>query len=180
MSQLGITESVVEEAALNWLAELKYTIINGPTIAPGELLAERDSYDEVVLKGRLQDAINKLNPNIPSDAKEEAFRKIIIPDGPSLIANNRIFHNYLTDGVPVEYMGDEGRVINDVVWLFDFETLTNNDWLAVNQFTVIENDHNRRPDIVVFVNGLPLIVIELKNAADEDATIWSAFNQLQT
>jgi len=91
MSQLGITESVIEEAALNWLAELKYTIINGPTIAPSELLAERDSYDEVVLKGRLQDAINKLNPNIPSDAKEEAFRKIIIPDGPSLIANNRIF-----------------------------------------------------------------------------------------
>ena len=91
-----------------------------------------------------------------------------------------IFHNYLTDGVPVEYVGDEGRIINEVVWLFDFETLTNNDWLAVNQFTVIENGHNRRPDIIVFVNGLPLIVIELKNAADEDATIWSAFNQLQT
>ena len=180
MSPGWITESVVEEAALEWLNEMDYTILCGPDIAPGELLAERDSYEQVILTGRLRQAIDQLNPGIPAEAREEAFRKLTIPQGPSLVANNRAFHRFLTDGVDVEFQGEEGRVINDKVWLFDFDDPGNNDWLAVNQFTVIEDEHNRRPDIVIFINGLPLVVIELKNPADEEATIWTAFNQLQT
>jgi len=176
----GMTESVVEEAALAWLEGLGYEVKFGPDIAPGELFAERSEWDEVVLAERLKDAIDRLNAKIPQEAQEEAFRKVTILNEPSLIRNNRAFHKFLTDGVPVEYQGSEGRVVPDAVLLFDFENPENNDWLAVNQFAVIEGDHNRRPDIVIFVNGLPLIVIELKNPADEDATIWSAFNQLQT
>ncbi|KPL25350.1 MAG: DEAD/DEAH box helicase [Phycisphaerae bacterium SM1_79] len=175
-----MTESVVEEAALAWLEGLGYEVKFGPDIAPGELFAERSEWDEVVLAERLKDAIDRLNAKIPQEAQEEAFRKVTILNEPSLIRNNRAFHKFLTDGVPVEYQGSEGRVVPDAVLLFDFENPENNDWLAVNQFAVIEGDHNRRPDIVIFVNGLPLIVIELKNPADEDATIWSAFNQLQT
>ena len=121
-----------------------------------------------------------MNPRIPSEAREEASRKVTIPDGPSLYTNNRAFHRLLTDGVDVEYQDGEGRIVGDKVWLLDFDNPENNDWLAVNQFTVIEDEHNRRPDVVVFVNGLPLIVIELKNPTDEQATIWSAFHQLQT
>jgi type I restriction enzyme R subunit len=175
-----MTESVVEEAALNWLEELGYQIASGPNIAPGELFAERASYDEVILGGRLREAIGRLNPMLPQEAQEDAFRKVTLLGEPSLVRTNRAFHKLLTDGVDIEYQGEEGRTVHDKAWLFDFEELQNNDWLAVNQFTVIEGQHNRRPDIVIFVNGLPLAVIELKNAADEDATIWTAFGQLQT
>ena len=129
--------------------------------------------------GRLQAALENINPNIPPDAIEEAVRKIARSDSPSLIENNRRFHRMLTDGVDISYMQD-GREVHDKVWLLDLEDLDNNDWLAINQFTVSENRRNRRPDIVVFVNGLPLGVIELKNPADEKATIRHAFNQLQT
>ena len=180
MNLKGITESVVEEAALVWLEELGYAILNGPEIAPDGLFAQRASYGEVILPERLRTAIERLNPQLPAEALEEVFRKTIVIDEPTLIGRNRQFHRYLTDGVPVEYQGQEGRVIHDYARLFDFKEPKNNDWTAVNQFTVIENRHNRRPDIVVFVNGLPLVVIELKNAGDEDATIWSAFSQLQT
>jgi type I restriction enzyme R subunit len=180
MSARGITESVIEEAALNWLEELGYQIASGPNIAPGELFAERSSYDEVILVERLQEAIGRLNPLLPQEAQEDAFRKVTLLGEPSLVRMNRAFHELLTDGIDVEYQGEEGRTVHDKAWLFDLEELENNDWLAVNQFTVIEDQHNRRPDIVIFVNGLPLAVIELKNAADEDATIWTAFGQLQT
>ena len=180
MTMAGFTESVVEEAALGWLAGLGYTVLSGPTIAPGELAAERASYEEVVLARRLQDAIDRLNPKVPAEAREDAFRKVTRLSGPSLVAANRAFHKMLTDGVDVEYVADGGRVVGDKVWLFDFRDAGNNDWLAVNQFTVTENRHTRRPDIVLFVNGLPLVVVELKNAADENATIWSAWRQLQT
>ncbi|MFB3891127.1 MAG: type I restriction endonuclease subunit R [Phycisphaerae bacterium] len=174
------TESVIEEAALGWLAGLGYTVMSGPTIAPGELAAERASYEEVVLARRLRDAIDRLNPNVPAEAREDAFRKVTRLSGPSLVAANRAFHKMLTDGVDVEYVADGGRVVGDKVWLFDFRDAGNNDWLAVNQFTVTENRHTRRPDIVIFINGLPLAVIELKNPADEDATVWTAWSQLQT
>jgi type I restriction enzyme R subunit len=180
MNLKGITESVVEEAALVWLEELGYEILNGPEIAPDGLFAQRASYGEVILSERLRTAIERLNPQLPAEALEEVFRKAMVIDEPTLIGRNRQFHRYLTDGVPVEYQGQEGRVVHDYARLFDFRQPKNNDWTAVNQFTVIENRHNRRPDIVVFVNGLPLVVIELKNAGDEDATIWSAFSQLQT
>jgi type I restriction enzyme R subunit len=175
-----MTESVIEEAALAWLEGIGYQVRFGPDIAPGELFAERNSYDEVILAKRLSEAIGRLNPMLPQEAQEDVIRKVTLLGEPSLVRTNRAFHKVLTDGVDVEYQGEEGRTIHDKAWLFDFDELENNDWLAVNQFTVVEDNHNRRPDIVIFVNGLPLGVIELKNAADEDATIWTAFGQLQT
>ncbi len=180
MKPTRITESVIEEAALNWLEELGYQIASGPNIAPGELFAERSSYDEVILGKRLREAISRLNPLLPQEAQEDAFRKVTLVGESSLVRTNRAFHKLLTDGVDIEYQGEEGRTIHDTARLFDLQELANNDWLAVNQFTVIEDNHNRRPDIVIFVNGLPLAVVELKNATDEEATIWTAFGQLQT
>ena len=175
-----LNESIVEDAALSWFDELGYTVAHGPDIAPGEPAAERDSFADVVLTGRLREAIDRLNSDIPLEARDEALRKVLLPDSPSLVGNNRKFHKMLRDGVEVEYRRDDGSIKGGHVRLIDFEDVEGNDWLAVNQFTVIEGQHNRRPDIVVFVNGLPLAVIELKNAVDEDATIWSAWNQLQT
>ncbi len=174
-----LTESTIEEAALELFGSLGYTVLHGPTIAPGELFAERASYSDVVLVRRLKEALARINPKIPAEAIEEVLRKVLHPDSPSLVENNRRFHRFLTDGVTVEYQG-EGRVVHDQVRLFDFNDPSNNDWVAVNQFTVIEDRNNRRPDIVVFVNGLPLGVFELKNLADENATTKDAFNQLQT
>ncbi len=180
MSASSFTESVVEQAALAWLESLNYTILSGPEIAPGQPGAERADYGQVVLEGRLRQALERLNPQVPSDAMEEAFRKLTRPDQPSLIANNRLIHKFLVEGVPVEYQRPDGSIGGDLVRVLDFDDPENNDFLAVNQFTVVEDRHERRPDIVLFVNGLPLTVIELKNAADENATIWAAFNQLQT
>ena len=176
----GFTESHVEEAALSWLAGLGYTIRNGQDIAPGELFAERIDYGQVVLEKRLRDALVRLNPDLPDDAIEEAFRKIIRLEGPTLETRNRAFHKMLVEGVPVEYRRPDGSIAGAQAQALDFETPRNNDWLAVNQFTVSENKRTRRPDIILFINGLPLVVIELKNAADENATIWTAFHQLQT
>ena len=177
---MSFTESIVEDATLEWFAELGYATANGPATGPGEPGAERDSFGEVVLVERLRTAIAQLNPEIPEEAREEALRKVLRVSQPSLTQTNRAFHAWLRDGVPVEYPRPDGSIAGDHARLVDFNDARANDWLVVNQFTVIEGQHNRRPDIVVFVNGLPLGVIELKNAADEDATIWSAFNQLQT
>ena len=174
------TESVVEDAALAWLSELEYAVAHGPEIAPGELAAERAGFGETVLMERLRAALRKLNPTLPVEALDEAFRKITVPQHPSLIANNRAFHRMLVDGITVECRRKDDSIGAEIVRLIDFDDPEANDWLAVNQFTVIEGQHNRRPDTVVFVNGLPLGVIELKNAADENADIWAAFNQLQT
>ncbi len=181
-----LTESVVEDAALEWLKDLGYTVVYGGDIAPDEPAAERENYGEVFLAGRLKDALKRINPNAPPEALEDAFRKITRPTSVSLIGNNRTFHKMLADGIEVEYRAD-GRIKGDKVWLIDFENLDNNDWLVVNQFTITDvrtpgdaPQHNRRPDVILFVNGLPLAVIELKNAADAKATIWSAFKQLQT
>jgi type I restriction enzyme R subunit len=175
-----LNESIVEEAALTWFAELGYTVAHGPHLAPGEAAAERDSFGDVVLVGRLRDSIWRLNPAIPEEAREEALRKVLRVGMPALTQTNRNFHALLRDGVPVEYKRADSSIAGDHARLVDFDHPANNDWLVVNQFTVIEGQHNRRPDIVVFVNGLPLGVLELKNAADEDATIWTAYNQLQT
>jgi len=175
-----LAESHVEEHTLSWLRELGYTTLFGPDISPGEPAAERSDWHEVILKNRLAAAIAHLNPDIPADAKEAALKKILHPDSPSLIGNNRAFHKMLVDGVEVEYRRPDGTIKGDQVRLVDFTHLEKNDWLAVNQFTVIENHNNRRPDILLFVNGLPLVVIELKNPADEKATIETAFRQIQT
>lgn len=174
-----INETTLEKTTLDWFSSLGWDTAFGPDISTDGPNSERKDYDQVVLVGRLQIALENINPNIPLDAIEEAVRKIARADSPSLIENNRRVHRMLTDGVDISYMQD-GREVHDKVWLLDLEDLDNNDWLAVNQFTVIEERRNRRPDIVVFVNGLPLGVIELKNPADEKATIRHAFNQLQT
>lgn len=176
----ALNESTVEGVALEWFGELGYAIGHGPQLAPGEPAAERDSFGDVVLLGRLREAIRRLNSAIPEDACEEAVRKVLRVGMPSLTQTNRAFHRMLRDGVPVEYPRMDGSIAGDHVRLVDFGDARANDWLAVNQFTVTEGQHTRRPDIVVFVNGLPLGLIELKNAADEDATIWSAYAQLQT
>ena len=175
----SFTESVVEDAALAWLESLGYTVKHGPEIAPGELFAERADYGQVVLAERLRQALVRLNPTLPAEAVDDAFRKITRLDGATLDTRNRAFHRLLVDGVNVEYRVD-GAIRGAQARLLDFDNPESNDWLAVNQFTVVENKHNRRPDVVIFVNGLPLGVVELKNAADEDATIWDAYQQLQT
>jgi type I restriction enzyme R subunit len=179
MPNRSLTESTVEEAALELFSEMGYTVLHGPDIAPGELFEERASYSDVLLNKRVKDALSRINPKIPAAAIEDAIRKLLSVIGPNLEESNRRFHRYLTDGVNVEYQS-QGRTVHDQVKLFDFDKPENNDWLAVNQFTVIEDKINRRPDIVVFVNGLPLAAFELKNLADENATVRDAFNQFQT
>jgi len=174
-----MNESHIEQAALDILGNLGYETLFGPDIAPGGRMPERESYKDVVLKERLKRGINRLNPSIPEDAQEEAIKKILRTYSPYLIENNKEFHHYLVNGVPVEYRKDD-RIKNDILKIIDFENPQTNEFLAVNQFTVVENEYNRRPDIVLFINGLPLVVIELKNPADEKTTIWTAFNKLQT
>ena len=174
------TESTVEQAALAWFEALGYTILSGPEIAPGEPAAEREDYGQVVLERRLLQALQRLNPQVPSDALEEAFHKLTRPDSPALVANNHAIHKYLVEGVPVECQRADGSIGGDLVRVLDYDSQENNEFLAVNQFTVVEDRHERRPDVVLFVNGLPLAVIELKNPADEQADVWKAFNQLQT
>jgi type I restriction enzyme R subunit len=176
----GLSESIVEEALLGWIGALAYGVQNGPAIAPGEKLAERGDYGQATLERRLRDALTRLNPNLPKEPLDDAFRKLTRPEGPDLVFRNRAMHRMLVDGVNVEFKRTDGSVGGVQVKVIDFDNPDNNDWLAVNQFTVIENKCNRRPDVVLFVNGLPLAVIELKNPADENATIWSAYQQLQT
>jgi type I restriction enzyme R subunit len=176
----NFTESVVEDAALGWIESLGYSIAHGPEIAPGEPTAERSSYAQVVLEGRLRQALVRLNPALPAEALDDAFRKLMHPEGATPDARNRIIHRWLVDGVTVEHRRMDGSIAGAQARVIDFDVPDNNDWLAVNQFTVTENKHTRRVDVVLFINGLPVAVIELKNAADENATIWSAFQQLQT
>lgn len=176
------TESIVEHATLAWLEAMGYAVLHGPAIAAGELTAERTdpNYRDVILERRLREALVQLNPDLPSDAIEDAFRKLTRTDAATLIERNRAIHRMLVDGVTVEYRRKDGTIAGAQARVLDFEVPDNNDWLAVNQFTVSEGQHTRRPDVILFVNGLPLAVIELKNPADEDATIWSAYQQLQT
>ena len=176
----GLTENVVEEALLGFFQDLGYDYHPGPEIAYDGLFAEREGYEEVVLKGRLRETLERINPDLPTSAIEDAVRRLTRPESPSLTLNNRAFHRMVTDGIDVTFRNEEGREVTDKAWLFDFKDPENNDWLVVNQFTVVENNVNRRPDVVVFVNGLPIAVIELKNPADESATVKSAYNQLQT
>lgn len=173
-----ISEDHIEQVVIQEFIELGYQYINGTDISPDGSMPERE-YNEVVLKNRLQQAISKFNKNIPYEAQEEALRKVLRSDSPNLFQNNYTFHKYLTEGVEIEYRKGD-RIAGDKVWLIDYEKPANNEFLVVNQFTVIEGNTNKRPDVILFVNGLPLVVIELKNATDENATIQSAFNQLQT
>jgi type I restriction enzyme R subunit len=188
------SESVVEEAALAWLEASGWQVAHGPEIAPDMPAAERGDYGEVVLARRLRDALARLNPALPAEALDDAFRRLTRLEGAELVGCNRALHRLLVDGVTVEYRlpagqaGDaDGAIRGAQARVIDFDDVQAKDWLAVNQFTVADlpagqagNKHARRPDVVLFVNGLPLAVVELKNAADENATIWSAFQQRQT
>ena len=176
----SITETEVEDAALEWLEGLGWNVVHGPDIAPDTLDAERADYGKVALERRLLDALTLLNPDLPDTALDDAFRNLTRPEGTTLEARNRAVHWLLVDGVTVEYRDATSAVRGAQARVIDFDDPDRNDWLAVNQFTVVENKHERRPDIVLFINGLPLGVVELKNPADEGATIWSAWQQFQT
>jgi type I restriction enzyme R subunit len=174
-----ITENHIEEFAIELLEKQGYQYIYAPDIAPDGETPERENYEQVLLIERLRRAVRRINPSIPADQQEEAIQEIQRIASPELIANNETFHRYLTEGVPVSYHQDGGER-GDLVWLVDFHNPLNNDFVVSNQFTVIENNHNKRPDVLLFVNGLPLVLVELKNAADENATVQSAFRQIET
>ena len=176
----GASEAAVEEAALDWLGGIGWATANGRDVAPDAPAAERSDYAQAFLPNRLRSALASLNSDLPAEALEDAYRKLTQPEGATLELRNRAFHRLLVDGVGVEYRAAEGTVRGAQVQVVDFDAAANNDWLAVNQFTVVENKRERRADVVLFVNGLPLVVIELKSAASEDATIWTAWQQLQT
>ena len=174
-----VTESEIEQITLDLLRdENDYTVLYGPDLAEGDA-KERD-YTEVILQNRLRAAIDRLNPSIPTEAREEAFKRALRTVSITLIDNNEAFHRLLTEGIDVKFSIGEGKTKTDKVWLIDFANPENNEFLAVNQFTVLENHNNKRPDIVLFINGLPLVVVELKNPADESADVQAAFHQLQT
>ncbi|MDX1725156.1 MAG: type I restriction endonuclease subunit R [Pseudomonas sp.] len=174
-----MTEDQLEQEALEWLAELGYTHVYGPDIAHDGDSPERESYRQVVLAGRLRAAIARLNPTVPLAAREDALKQVLELGVPVQLSANRLFHRLLVGGVPVQYQKD-GETRGDFVRLIDWVQVKANDWLAINQFSIQGPKHTRRPDIILFVNGLPLVLLELKNPADVHANIWKAFDQIQT
>ncbi|MCK9608049.1 MAG: type I restriction endonuclease subunit R [Methylomonas sp.] len=174
-----MTEDQLEQEALGWLVEVGYSSLYGPELAPDGDNPERDNYLQVVLVERLRSAIARLNPSIPLAAREDALQQVLNLEVPGLLAANRHFHRLLVNGVPVEYQKD-GDTRGDRVRLIEFAEPSSNEWLAINQFAIKGPKHSRRPDIILFINGLPLVLLELKNPADENADIWKAFDQIQT
>lgn len=174
-----MTEDQLEQETLSWLNDIGYTLLNGYEIAVDGIAPERSDYKNTLLPFRLREAISRLNPNIPLAAREDAFMQVQDLGIPSLLSANRHFHKLLVNGVPVQYQKD-GETRGDFVRLVDWETPAKNDWAAVNQFSIKGPRHTRRPDIILFVNGLPLVLIELKNPADETADVWKAYDQIQT
>lgn len=175
-----ISEAAVEKVVLDHLVGLGYVIMTDAEIGPDGKSPEREAYADVILTKRLVAAIGKLNPAIPLEARGDALRKVLATEKPSLVEENRRLHNLMVQGVDVEFYSEDGTIRGDKVRLIDFEDLGANDWLATSQFTVVEGGANRRPDVVIFVNGLPLAVIELKAPGGENATLSGAHNQLQT
>jgi type I restriction enzyme R subunit len=174
-----ITENTIEGFSIDLLEGLGYEYVYAPNIAPDGESSERETYEQVLLLNRLQNAVKRINKSIPADAQDEAIKEIQRIASPELLANNESFHRLLTEGIPISKRVD-GHDRGDRVWLIDFKDPYNNDFVVANQFTVVENNNNKRPDVILFVNGIPLVVIELKNAADENATINSAFRQIET
>lgn len=174
-----MTEDQLEQEALAWLTEAGYTHLYGPDIAPDGPAPERSSFQQVLLAGRLRTAITRLNPTVPASARDDALRQVLNLETPVLLSANRHFHALLVNGVPVEYQLD-GETRGDFVRLIDFADVSANEWLAVNQFAIRGPKQPRRPDIILFVNGLPLVLLELKNPADLHADIWKAYDQIQT
>ncbi|HUB07878.1 MAG TPA: type I restriction endonuclease subunit R [Myxococcales bacterium] len=171
-----VDESVAEAEALRWLGELGYAV---EILRPGDTGPHREALGEVVLLGKLQEAVDRLNPGVSAEAREEAVRKLLLHESASLVGQNRRNHSMLVTGVELEARARDGRIQGESVRVIDFDDPGANDWLAVSQFTIVENGHNRRPDVLVFVNGLPLAVIELKNPAEEKTDVWTAFQKLQ-
>lgn len=176
---MKISENHIELLAIQRLESMGYHYLYGPDIATDGHSPERDSFEQVLLLNRIKTAVRKINPGIPADAQNEAIKEIQRIASPELLANNETFHRLLTEGIPVtkRVQGDDR---GDRVWLIDFKNPQSNEFLVVNQFTIVENHQNKRPDILLFVNGIPLVVIELKNAADEKANVHSAFRQIET
>lgn len=173
-------ESHLEEAALEWFEELGYEIVFAPDIAPDGEYPEREDYSDVILNERLKEALNRINPKMPDDALEDAFRQITIPQSPSLIMNNKAFQKMITDGIDVQVKQSDASYRTEKVYIFDFEKPLNNEFMVANQFTIVEHEVEKRPDVIAFVNGIPLVVMELKSASDENVDISDAYNQLQT
>jgi len=169
----AVDEATVEAAALEWFAALGYAVAHALVPDAEHPGAERRGYGDVVLVRRLRAAIGRINPTVPAEARDEAVRKLLHADAPGLVAQNHRFHGFLADGVPVEYARRDGSIAGDIVWLADFEQPENNDWLVANQVTVVEHKHERRPDILVYLNGLPVGLIELKSPLEENATTRS-------
>ena len=169
-----LSEADVEALVLKWLVDLGYAVSTDAEIGPDGKAPEREAYADVMLAKRLAAAIERLNPTIPAEARGDALRKVLATEKPSLVEENRRLHKLMVEGVDVEFYGEDGTIRGDKVRLIDFDDLAANDWLATGQFTVIEGSINRRPDIVIFVNGLPLGVIELKAPGDENATLAGA------
>lgn len=174
-----LTENKIEEFGIKLLERLGYDYIHGPDIAHDGENPERSSYEEILLINRLRKAIIRINPGIPVDTQEEAVKELQRIHSPELLTSNEAFHRLLTEGIKVTYQKD-GQQRGDLVWLIDFENPANNEFVVANQYTIIEDSNNKRPDVILFVNGIPLVVLELKNAADENATVKSAFRQIET
>ena len=174
-----MTEDQLEQETLAWLQDVGYAVRSGFDIAPDGPNPERANYREVLLLGRLREAIARLNPGIPAAAREDAVQQVQNLGLPAQLAANRAFHKLLVGGVPVQYQQDS-ETRGDFVRLVDWADPSRNEFWAVNQFTIKGPHHTRRPDIVLFVNGLPLVLLELKNPADQNADIWKAYDQIQT
>jgi type I restriction enzyme R subunit len=175
-----LSEAAIEQLVLDQLAALGYALVTDAEMGPDGKAPEREAYADVILLKRLTAAIERLNPTIPAEARGDALRKVLATEKPSLVEENRRLHKLMVEGVDVEFYSEDGTIRGDKVRLVDFDDLAANDWLATGQFTVIQGSVNRRPDIVVFINGLPLGVIELKAPGGENATLAGAHNQLQT
>ncbi|SDH42616.1 type I restriction endonuclease subunit R [Desulfosporosinus hippei] len=173
-------ESHLEEATLEWFEELGYQIIFAPDIAPDGEYSERRDYSDVILSERLKEALTRINPKLPSDAIEDAYRQISVPQNPSLLMNNQAFQKMITDGIDVQVKQADASYKTEKAYVFDYIKPLKNEFIVVNQFTVIEHGVEKRPDVIVFVNGIPLVVVELKNAVNENVNITDAYNQLQT
>ncbi|HRN90110.1 MAG TPA: type I restriction endonuclease, partial [Candidatus Saccharibacteria bacterium] len=173
-----MTEDQIEQNVLETLRQIGWQVLNGPEIGP-DGSGERD-YHDTVLNDRLAGALIRLNPHIPQPALDEAFKKIVRISEPTLLENNQAFHKLLVDGVSVQYRSASGELKYDQVRIIDFDNPDNNEFIAINQLTILQGDYHRRPDVVLFVNGLPLVLMELKNAADSKADLAAAYRQIQT
>ena len=180
MTKNNFCESQLEEATLEWFEELGYEVVFAPDIAPDGEYSERDDYSDVILNNRVKDALARINPKFSIDALEDAFRQIITPQSPSLIMNNKAFQKMITEGIDVQVKQSDASYRTEKIYVFDFEKPLNNEFMVANQFTIVEHGVEKRPDVIAFVNGIPLVVIELKSASDENVDISDAYNQLQT